>query len=73
MRALWSGERDFEGEYWSFHDATSHPHPGLPPRGRSPVEREQPESVRLCGAAAREFRRHGDERHAKLPELSAFQ
>jgi alkanesulfonate monooxygenase SsuD/methylene tetrahydromethanopterin reductase-like flavin-dependent oxidoreductase (luciferase family) len=27
MRALWSGERDFEGEYWSSHDATSEPHP----------------------------------------------
>ncbi len=23
LRALWDGERDFEGEYWSFHDATS--------------------------------------------------
>ena len=27
MRALWSGEPDFEGELWSFHDATSEPHP----------------------------------------------
>jgi probable F420-dependent oxidoreductase len=27
MRALWKGERDFEGELWSFHDATSEPHP----------------------------------------------
>jgi alkanesulfonate monooxygenase SsuD/methylene tetrahydromethanopterin reductase-like flavin-dependent oxidoreductase (luciferase family) len=27
MRAQWSGERDFEGEYWSFRDATSEPHP----------------------------------------------
>jgi alkanesulfonate monooxygenase SsuD/methylene tetrahydromethanopterin reductase-like flavin-dependent oxidoreductase (luciferase family) len=27
MRALWSGERDFEGEFRSFHDATSEPHP----------------------------------------------
>jgi alkanesulfonate monooxygenase SsuD/methylene tetrahydromethanopterin reductase-like flavin-dependent oxidoreductase (luciferase family) len=26
-RALWNGERDFEGEFWSFHDATSEPHP----------------------------------------------
>jgi probable F420-dependent oxidoreductase len=31
MRALWSGERDFEGEYWSFHDATSEPHPSPQP------------------------------------------
>jgi len=27
MRALWKGERDFEGEFWSFHAATSEPHP----------------------------------------------
>jgi probable F420-dependent oxidoreductase len=27
MRALWNGERDFDGEFWSFHDATSEPHP----------------------------------------------
>jgi probable F420-dependent oxidoreductase len=27
LRALWNGERDFEGEFWSFHDATSEPHP----------------------------------------------
>jgi probable F420-dependent oxidoreductase len=27
MRALWNGERDFEGQYWSFHNATSEPHP----------------------------------------------
>jgi probable F420-dependent oxidoreductase len=31
MRALWNGERDFEGEYWSFHDATSEPHPSAQP------------------------------------------
>src|SRR5881227_3515258 len=31
MRALWSGERDFEGEYWSFHDATAEPHPSPQP------------------------------------------
>ncbi len=31
MRALWDGERDFEGRYWSFHDATSEPHPSPPP------------------------------------------
>jgi probable F420-dependent oxidoreductase len=27
LRALWSGERDFEGRYWSFRNATSEPHP----------------------------------------------
>jgi len=27
MRALWKGEQDFEGQYWSFNDATSEPHP----------------------------------------------
>jgi len=27
MRALWSGERDFEEEFWSFHNATSKPLP----------------------------------------------
>jgi probable F420-dependent oxidoreductase len=31
MRALWNGERDFEGEFWSFHDATSEPHPSTRP------------------------------------------
>ena len=31
MRALWSGVRDFEGERWSFHDATSEPHPSPQP------------------------------------------
>jgi alkanesulfonate monooxygenase SsuD/methylene tetrahydromethanopterin reductase-like flavin-dependent oxidoreductase (luciferase family) len=31
MRALWSGERDFEGDYWSFHDAMSEPHPSPQP------------------------------------------
>jgi alkanesulfonate monooxygenase SsuD/methylene tetrahydromethanopterin reductase-like flavin-dependent oxidoreductase (luciferase family) len=31
MRALWSGERDFEGEFWWFHDATSQPHPSPQP------------------------------------------
>jgi alkanesulfonate monooxygenase SsuD/methylene tetrahydromethanopterin reductase-like flavin-dependent oxidoreductase (luciferase family) len=31
LRALWNGERDFEGEYWSFHDATSEPHPSPQP------------------------------------------
>jgi probable F420-dependent oxidoreductase len=27
MRALWKGERDFHGQYWSFENATSEPHP----------------------------------------------
>jgi probable F420-dependent oxidoreductase len=31
MRALWNGERDFTGEFWSFHDATSEPHPSPQP------------------------------------------
>jgi alkanesulfonate monooxygenase SsuD/methylene tetrahydromethanopterin reductase-like flavin-dependent oxidoreductase (luciferase family) len=31
MRALWNGERDFEGEFWSFHDATSEPYPSPQP------------------------------------------
>ncbi len=31
MRALWSGERNFEGELWSFHDATFEPLPARQP------------------------------------------
>jgi probable F420-dependent oxidoreductase len=31
MRALWSGERDYEGPIWSFHDAMAEPHPSPPP------------------------------------------
>jgi probable F420-dependent oxidoreductase len=31
VRALWSGERDFEGRWWSFHDATAEPHPSPQP------------------------------------------
>ena len=31
MRALWSGESDFEGEFWSFHEATAEPHPSPQP------------------------------------------
>ncbi len=31
MRALWSGEHDFEGEHWSFRDATSEPRPDPQP------------------------------------------
>ena len=27
MRALWGGARDFEGEFWSFSNAMSEPHP----------------------------------------------
>lgn len=27
MRALWSGDHDFDGEFWSFSDATAEPHP----------------------------------------------
>jgi probable F420-dependent oxidoreductase len=45
MRALWSGEHDFEGEHWSFHGATSEP---LPSR--------QPE-IWVGGSSARALRR----------------
>jgi len=31
MRALWRGERDFDGRFWSFHDATAEPLPASPP------------------------------------------
>ena len=31
MRALWNGEREFNGEFWSFHDAMSEPHPSPQP------------------------------------------
>jgi probable F420-dependent oxidoreductase len=31
MRALWKGERDFHGEYWSFENATFEPHPSPQP------------------------------------------
>jgi probable F420-dependent oxidoreductase len=31
MRALWNGERDFEGQYWSFHNATAEPRPSPQP------------------------------------------
>jgi probable F420-dependent oxidoreductase len=31
MRALWRGEHDFEGRFWSFHDATSEPLPSPEP------------------------------------------
>ena len=40
MRALWAGEREFDGDYWSFEDATFGPLPDLPPEiwvgGESP-------------------------------------
>jgi probable F420-dependent oxidoreductase len=32
MRALWNGEHDFEGQYWSFNNATSEPHPSQQPQ-----------------------------------------
>jgi probable F420-dependent oxidoreductase len=32
MRALWNGEHDFAGQYWSYHHATSEPHPSPPPQ-----------------------------------------
>jgi probable F420-dependent oxidoreductase len=31
MRALWKGERNFEGRFWSWHDATSEPLPSPVP------------------------------------------
>jgi probable F420-dependent oxidoreductase len=31
MRALWSGEREFAGEHWSFREATFEPRPSPPP------------------------------------------
>jgi probable F420-dependent oxidoreductase len=31
LRALWRGERDFEGEFWSFRDATFEPVPSRQP------------------------------------------
>jgi probable F420-dependent oxidoreductase len=31
MRTLWSGERDFEGRYWTFRNATFEPRPAQPP------------------------------------------
>jgi len=31
MRALWSGAHEFDGEFWSFHDATAEPHPSPQP------------------------------------------
>jgi probable F420-dependent oxidoreductase len=31
MRALWSGERDFDGQHWSFQNATAEPQPSPVP------------------------------------------
>jgi alkanesulfonate monooxygenase SsuD/methylene tetrahydromethanopterin reductase-like flavin-dependent oxidoreductase (luciferase family) len=31
MRAVWNGERAFQGEYWSFENATAEPHPSPKP------------------------------------------
>jgi probable F420-dependent oxidoreductase len=31
MRALWNGEHEFEGEFWSFQHAISQPHPSPQP------------------------------------------
>jgi probable F420-dependent oxidoreductase len=31
MRALWNGQRDFDGEFWSFHNATFGPRPSPVP------------------------------------------
>jgi probable F420-dependent oxidoreductase len=31
IRALWNGGRDFDGEFWSFRDATFGPHPSPTP------------------------------------------
>jgi len=31
LRALWNGERDFKGRWWSFHDATAEPLPSPQP------------------------------------------
>ena len=31
MRALWRGETSFEGDYWSFEDASFDPLPDPPP------------------------------------------
>jgi probable F420-dependent oxidoreductase len=45
MRALWGGEHDFDGEFWSYHDATSQPQPS-----------RQPE-IWVGGSSARAIRR----------------
>jgi probable F420-dependent oxidoreductase len=45
MRALWGNERSFEGDHWSFHDATFEPRPS-----------RQPE-IWVGGSSARAIRR----------------
>jgi probable F420-dependent oxidoreductase len=45
MRALWGKERSFEGDHWSFHDATFEPRPS-----------RQPE-IWVGGSSARAIRR----------------
>ena len=45
MRGLWSDEHDFDGEFWSFHDATFEPRPS-----------RQPE-IWVGGSSARAIRR----------------
>ena len=54
MRALWKGQRDFEGEYWSFQEATSEPQPSPQPEiwmGRQLGARD-PASARAAGRVA---------------------
>jgi probable F420-dependent oxidoreductase len=45
MRALWNGERQFEGRYWSYSDATADPLPSPPPE------------IWIGGSSARAIRR----------------
>ena len=66
MRALWSGERSFEGRFWSFRDATAEPHPSPQPQiwGRRQLGACDP-------AGARARRRSGTRRAAPTPRTSA--
>ena len=45
MRALWNGQRQFEGRHWSFSDATADPLPSPPPE------------IWIGGSSARALRR----------------
>ncbi|MFL5935455.1 MAG: TIGR03619 family F420-dependent LLM class oxidoreductase [Gaiellaceae bacterium] len=45
MRALWNGERDFEGRHWSYSDATADPRPSPAPE------------IWIGGSSARAIRR----------------
>jgi probable F420-dependent oxidoreductase len=45
MRALWNGERDFEGRHWSYGDATADPRPSPAPE------------IWIGGSSARAIRR----------------